>query len=279
MEANTAKRLERIQSLFDAGKTHGEIAKELGYTDIKSYYRYIYRYDDHLNYKKLFNKKNLSVVPEEEQQTEVIEEKTVDEVTIPKENMSKAESIVSLISRGMDIKDITKKKRFGNTQELANYMKSKGYIWSSSEKNYVLVPQEKQISLETRAPLEIPIQNEVYETMGTDEIRKIMNIDDNKNGFKYLERYALTLKWLEDNMEKLQCLLNVQSTQQGEIPRYILPGMTTNKGIKINQLLESLIKDFSVERNIAQKDIIEVALIKFLRENGYSKEVKAVLKL
>lgn len=273
MQENTAEKLKRIQTLFDAGKTHAEIAKELGYTKMESYYRYIYRYDANLNYKKLFNKKGLFAVPKQEPQTEVKADKAVEAIPQAKENISKAESILSLISRGIDIREVARKKRFRNVQEMADYMKSKGYIWSSSEKNYVLVPQEKQIQQQVIREKEEPY------TMLEDDIRDIMNREDNEHDFGYFERYSTTLKWLENNIEKLQGLLNEQPKQQGEIPRYILPGMTINKGIKINQLLESLIKEFSLEKNIPQKDIIEVALIGFLKGNGYSREVKAVLKL
>ncbi len=271
MQGSTAKKLQRIQSLFDAGKSHAEIAKELGYTKIESFYRYIYRYDDSLNYKKLFNKKSLSVVPKEETQKKSKVNITVEAIPQTKENISKAESIVSLISRGMDVREVTKKKRFKDMQEMADYMKIKGYIWNSSEKNYVLVPQEK------KAPPERTIMEERQERMVVDEIREAMNRDD-KGGCECLERYGDILKLLNDNRGKLHELLNGQANQ-GEIPRYIISGDVKTKSMKINDTLDRLIYDFSQEKNVSQKDIIQAALVEFFNKYGYKYEVKASLRI
>lgn len=66
MNSNTAEKLERIQSLFDSGKSHAQIAKELGYTNIKSFYRYIYRYNNNLSYNKVYEKKQFEVIRSED---------------------------------------------------------------------------------------------------------------------------------------------------------------------------------------------------------------------
>jgi len=273
MQENTAEKLQRIQSLFDTGKSHAEIAKELGYSKIESYYRYIYRYDNSLNYKKLFNKKGLSIVQKGEPHTEIKTEKNVEDIPQTKENISKAESIVSLISRGIDVREVAKKKRFKDSQDMANYMKSKGYIWNSKEKNYVLVPQEKQVS---RAPPNMP-KEEGTETMHSDELREIMNSDE-KGSCECLERYGEILKLLEDNKCNLAELLTGKE-KKGEIPRYIVPGDVKTKSIKIVSTLEHLMNDFCEVANLTQKEMLEVAIIEFLKKYGYEDEVKMSLKL
>lgn len=261
MQEATAEKLTKIQSLFDAGKTHSEIAKEVGYTKIESFYRYIYKYDDHLSYKKLFNKKALLAVIKEESKSKE-EEKDISRPQT-KENMSKAESIVALINRGMEVREVAKKKRFKTMQEMANYMKSKGYYWSSTKKNYGLVSEIKQVLLENRPP------PETLETRATDEIRAHMNLKDD---------YETILKLLVEKKDKLFELLNGK-TNQGVMPRYIIPGVVKTKSIKIVNTLESIMNDFCAETNITHKEMIEVATIEFLKKYGYSNEVKTVFNL
>lgn len=269
MPGNTAEKLKRIQSLFDAGKTHAEIAKELGYSKIESFYRFIYRYDNSLNYtKKSFNKKSLSVVPKEEPQPLGKIDIAAEAIPQTKTNISKSESIISLISRGMDVREVAKKKRFKDMQEMADYMKSKGYIWSSSEKNYILIPQEKKVSLETRAPPEEEQEKIIVDDMNADE----------KGDCECLERYGAILKLLDDNRGKLYELLNGKANQ-GEIPRYIIPGDIKTKSVKIVSTLERLMNDFCEEANITQKEMLEVSIIDFLKKYGYGEEVKMSLKL
>lgn len=247
VQVRTAERLQRIQSLFDAGKTHSEVAKALGYSNINSYYRYIYKYGNNLNY----NKRTLSITPQKEKKVENKVIKEVEAVPQPKENASKAESIISLISRGMDVREVAKTKRFKDTQELANYMKSKGYIWSSTEKNYVLIPQEKQLS-----PPE------------TITVAKV--IDDRP------EQHENILKFLADNKDRLKQLL---SAEKSVIPRYTLSGTSTSKTFNMVQPLRELIVEFSQEMNIHQKEILVVALIEFFRKYGYEEQVKYKLGL
>lgn len=43
--------------------------------------------------------------------------------------------------------------------------------------------------------------------------------------------------------------------------------------------LDRIVKDFSEEMNISQKDIIEIALVDFLKKYGYESQVKEVLKI
>lgn len=277
MKNNTVEKIDKIQSLFDAGKSHSEIAKELGYTKIESFYRYIYRYDNSLNYKKLFNKKGLTVVHKAESQSENkadIEVETNPPMT--KENVSKAESIASLISRGMDIREVSKKKHFNDIQDMADYMKSKGYSWSSSEKNYILVPQEKQVPISIKESHKKSILEEGQETMVAD-IKEIMNRNDNTS-CDCLERYGNLLGLLDSNKEKLIELLTAQANL-GEIPRFIIPGSVKTKSIKIISTLEHLMNDFCEVANITQKDMLEVAIIEFLKKYGYSDEVKSTLKI
>ncbi|MGE5631733.1 MAG: hypothetical protein ACM3TR_11625 [Caulobacteraceae bacterium] len=156
-------------------------------------------------------------------------------------------------------------------------MKPKGYNWSSSEKNYVLIPQEKTVSTSTHSSPEIPIKEEGQELMRTNEINTIFN-RKNDGGCECLDRYGAILKLLEEKKDRLAELLN-EEANKGEITRYILHGDAKTKSLKINETLDNLIYDFSEERNISQKDIIQTALVEFFRKYGYKQELRASLKI
>lgn len=166
-----------------------------------------------------------------------------------KVNTSKEESIIALIGGGQDVREVAKRKKFKDTQGMADYMRKRGYVWSTTEKNYVLQPQELPAS---------PPQ------------KPVVQVEDNS--------IEVVLRFLAELAQNKDRLLE-QPIQPGIIPRYALQGLIVNKGIRINQHLDSLVKDFSLERNIQQKDIIEVALIDFLRKHGYGLEVDAALGL
>jgi hypothetical protein len=59
------------------------------------------------------------------------------ELDISLHSSSKLSSIIALFNKeGADAKTIAKRVGFSNHRELANYMKAKGYKWSSAMGNY-----------------------------------------------------------------------------------------------------------------------------------------------
>lgn len=270
MQKDTAEKLNRIQSLFDAGKTHAEIAKELGYKKIESFYRYIYRYDDSLNYKKAFNKKTATVIQGIETEQEKPEEKTV-ETKNATASTSKAETVIMLIGKGLDIREVAKKLRYKDAQDLADYMSSKGYAWDGSVNNYVLKPKEKKATPKV-------IEAKEQEKLSDTDIRDIMN-GENEGSYDFLDRYGDILKLLRDNKDRLVELLSGQQESQGNLPRYILPGTTVGKTFNMVQPLKELIIEFSEEYNVQQKDIFAIAMIDFFKKYGYREEVRVRLKV
>ena len=169
-----------------------------------------------------------------------------------------------MFERGMDGREIAKKLRFTSYKDMADFMKSKGYIWNEGKSNYELQPQEIKEYIK-------PPEKDIEQTMGT----VVTNTD--------IGQYEDLFKLLDANRDRLAELLQgdcgKSDTKAITVPRYVLAGVTINKGIKINVGLDKLVKDFSLERSVSQKDIIEVALIDFLKKHGYSDDVKAVLKV
>jgi hypothetical protein len=148
---------------------------------------------------------------------------------------SKAESIISLISLGTELKEVAQKKGFRDAQELADYMKSQGYIWSSSEKNYALVPQEKLLPPPPQKP--------------------VLQVGDglHRDDCGCLERYVDVLRFLDENKDKLAELFDGQSKPQGQFPRYLIQGSVITKSVKMVSSLERLMNDFCELANITQK--------------------------
>lgn len=162
----------------------------------------------------------------------------------------------------MDIKEVSKKKKFRDLQDMASYMASKGYKWSSLEKNYI------QETLENQAFPDNEINN-------IDEVKNKMNQEDEiacKCGC--LEKYGDILRMLEGNKEKLQRLLDDKEVVN-QVPRYLISGVMTSKTFNMSQPLKELIIEFSEEMNIQQKVIFEVAMIEFLKKYGYKQNIKS----
>ena len=79
------------------------------------------------------------------------------------------------------------------------------------------------------------------------------------------------------NKEGLQSLLGA-SVASGQIPRFTLQGLFVTKSVHMTNTLDQMVRDFSKEKNINQREIFEVALIEFFQKYGYAREVETLLK-
>jgi hypothetical protein len=68
------------------------------------------------------------------------------------------------------------------------------------------------------------------------------------------------------------------SSEAGQIPRYALPGAFVTKSVHMTNTLDQMVRDYSKEKNINQREIFEVALIEFFQKYGFECEVEAMLK-
>lgn len=85
---------------------------------------------------------------------------------------------------------------------------------------------------------------------------------------------------MHNTVFKVMILSRIKETQQKRIPPwYNIRGMTVGKAYNIAIPLIELIKDYSDEYNVSQKDIIKVAVIEFLMKYGYREEVKKRLNI
>lgn len=163
----------------------------------------------------------------------------------------KAQKIISLINQEISLEEVAKYFRMRSSQELADYMNQKGYEWNTEMGNY----KRKNIIV-------------------------FNNLDDNEQdeGLEIPSRYKDIdiMDLLESNKGKLIELLSFKA--KSTIPRYLLKGMPVTKGFFISVEVDRLIKNFSREKNISQKDIIQTALIEFFVKYGFKDEVDILLK-
>ena len=92
-----------------------------------------------------------------------------------------------------------------------------------------------------------------------------------------IEQFLPLLEWLASNKEGLQSLLGA-SVVSGQIPRFTLPGLFVTKSVHMTNTLDQMVRDFSKEKNINQREIFEVALIEFFQKYGYGREVETLLQ-
>lgn len=163
----------------------------------------------------------------------------------------KVSKILSMIKAGMSIESIAKYFRMENSQALADYMYKKGFEWNSEKGTYI----RKNMVL----------FNEDADSKQNDNVYTASDNED-----------VDIMKLLESNKGKLIELLSYKP--KNTIPRYLLKGMPVTKGFFISIEIDKLIKDFSREKNISQKDIIQTALIEFFNKYGFNNEVDILLK-
>lgn len=143
------------------------------------------------------------------------------------QGISKTELIISLFKQGeLDAKDIAKQVGFDTHIELANYMKNKGFVWDSREGNYIKILEDK---------LEAVQQEESSIQLGV-----------NASATEILENIIPLLK----NQQKPNHI-NTSSEAALNLPRYQVKGMYGTKAVRMANILDLLVRDYSKERNIS----------------------------
>jgi hypothetical protein len=181
---------------------------------------------------------------------------------------SKAGQITSLLAKdGADLRMVAGRLGFKDHIELAAYMNTKGYAWIDGLNNYV-----KQTGVKPTASNEsLASEDDLIVAITGDEkvVTALVPTDA-------LQHYLPILDLLSKNKERLIDLI-VPGSQVGIIPRYVVPGIATTKTIHMMNTIVQLVLDFSREKNITQREVIEVALIEFFKKYGYEQEIERLL--
>lgn len=172
--------------------------------------------------------------------------------------------IASIISRfaqkTADPLQIAKECGFSDHRALSSHMKAKGYHWSVDINNYV------------DTPLDL-LQQEQQEKDSKDKNSEVIpSNNENMN----IQKYIPLLETLYKNRDRFLELVTA-TPAAGTIPRYTVPGITRTKSFYMSDKLSRLVTEFSEVRNISQKEIIEAAVIEFLRNHSFKEEIDNLL--
>jgi hypothetical protein len=241
--STNAEKAEYVVRSIDSGKDADTVARELGYKHARSLDVFMRR-EGYYKEKGRNNYVPKSVKREDGAPT--------------KANPSaKALTVMALYKdKQLTPKEIAREVGFENLREMADYMKSKGFVWDTGRSNYV---PEKVIASEE------PVLNGITEEITISESVEVHAIKD----------YLLLLQYLESRKEKLVQLL--ESDISGNLPRYVVPGVFITKSVHMSNQLDQMIRDYSAENNMSQRDIFEIALIDFFKKYGYRREVEVLL--
>ena len=244
-------KVHKILALLGEGLTREEVAEK-------------FRYSSHRSLNGYMNRKNFTW--DKQQGTYVpageVKKSVNIHVDFPTDRVRRV--VMELAKEGANAKDVATKVGFESHLEMASYMKSKGFEWSQEAGNYICT---ETIS-------------ETFNKEGSnDNAGNGHNAIDEKHlpiGNGSLDEFVPLLEWLAENKAAIQNLLGT-STTQGKIPRFTLPGQLVTKSVHMTNTLDQMVRDFSKEKNIIQREIFEVALIEFFQKYGYGKEVEYLI--
>ncbi len=175
--------------------------------------------------------------------------------------LSRTSKIISgFREKEADPMEIAQRAGFENHRQLSAYMDARGFVWSAEINNYV----EKALNEESLKPYT--------------QTERMSDAGDNGMPLQSpeLEKYLPFLETLSKHKERLLDLLMPESAP-GTLPRYTVPGITRTKSFYMSDLLSQLLYEFSRCKNISQKEIIEAAIIEFLRKYSFKKQVDELL--
>jgi hypothetical protein len=174
--------------------------------------------------------------------------------------------VLAMIEEGKkDFTAIAQAAGFTDHRDLGRYMASQGWSWSTEQETYV-----KADSSEGESKLAGEFQLEVQADVPRPSADGTHNVDG-------IGPYLPLLDFLFENEGALRRLLSAES-DPGLIPRYTVPGVSSTKSFFMSTLLAQLITDFSEEKGIPPRAILEAALIDYLRQYGFGDRVDKLLK-
>lgn len=251
------ERVNEILTALGRGRTREELAIYYGYSTWKSLDIYMRR----RNF--TWDARAKTYVPAHNRAEKMLEDY---ESGAPK----KVARIISLIAtEGGDLRAIARQVGMHDHREMAEYMRVKGYEWSTEEGNYVktigeLIDKDgidNDADTEEKAPSKVAM----------------LPTRQREGGAFSWEEYLPLLELLATHKEQLLDLLSAKPST-GKIPRFAIPGEQKGKSFYISILLARLIVEFSESKNVSQREIAEGAFIEYLQKYGFQREVDALLK-
>lgn len=151
-----------------------------------------------------------------------------------------------------DPKDIAHREGFTDHRKMAEFMKAKGYEWNVYKNNYVKITGFVE-------------EPEPYESV---------NIG---GGTSAIDEFLPFIQFLYDRREVVYGLLE-GVREDGKIPRYAIPGLAKTKAVYMSDRVADVMGEFSREKNVTQREIVETALVEYLQKYGFKQEIEALLQ-
>ena len=98
-----------------------------------------------------------------------------------------------------------------------------------------------------------------------------------KESLEGMEAYLPFVRFLYEKRDEVYQLLS-GTKEDGKIPRYALPGLVRTKAIYMSDMIAKLTGEFSREKNVTQREIMEAALVEYLQKYGFKQEIESLLK-
>ena len=224
-------------------KTRDEAAVELGYKNYRGMDQYMRR----KNF--VFDDKQMQYIP-------AINRVSDFKIDPKSYAPTKVVSIISAFeNENADPKVIAKQAGFKDHKEMAEYMKNKGYEWNAYKNNYLKAVGK--VEEEEAEPLEAkPTREDLPDDIG---------------------EYLPFIRFLYEKRDDIYHLLTGVK-EDGKIPRYAVPGLVRTKAIYMSDMIAKLAGEFSKEKNVTQREIMEAALIEYLQKYGFKREIDTLLK-
>lgn len=275
-------RVKQILSMIEQDTSRDEIARKLGYDNVKPVDQFMRRHG--YNWSKLYH------AYERKQSTQDRTAQVCDSVV----EVPKVPEKVARIQRRLKESDVdfglaARVEGFRNPEEMAQYLKSQGYIWSSEDANYVFggLPESPVEQLQNDGPA-IKVQPRELALVGASAIsdvstanevqmegpaRKDESVQAPQIGHRgdTVDQDQL-MAYLSEHPEVLDDARFVTRGLQVMI-RYRLPGYRVPKSMQIDNGLKAYLKDFCYEFRLTENEVIESAIIEFLRRHGYRERV------
>lgn len=212
-------------------------------------------------------------------------------MVLTKEVIDKVEYIIQQIENGITREQLA--EEFGNKdyKALDMYMRRRGYTWDAELGNYILrdskVKSNEFRNSKIQSGKVAEIINLFRQGLDAKAVAEQLFFPSHRALAEYMAQQGYVWDIKEKNyVQKVG--LDIENdtevkeikepiSQVEQVPRYLIPGITKNKNITMSHLLDQLLTDYSREKNIKQKEIVEVALIEFFTKYGYVHEVKALL--
>lgn len=241
------EKVEYILQELGKGRSREDLAAEYDYSNYKSLDIYLrrrgFRYDS--------EKRNyVPDLPEEE-------------VVVPEDANSKVTLIITMFTKeDADPKKIAESAGFEDHREMANYMQRKGYSWSTTQQNYR--PAENKVTEE----------EEEQDDSGP-ESTEVLTEKKEMSQSSSLQKFIPLLEKLQQKEEELFAL--VDGTTDGILKKYSVPGQSMTKSIYMSKSLAKFLEEFSDVKNLSQREIVEAALVEYLKKNGFKTEMETLL--